>query len=61
MLHRAIASRITRLQLPLNAVSRSAGTLLPLLFEFSAIVAAGAVMGAGYALALAWDWLAELW
>lgn len=59
MLHRAIASRTS--QLRLDAVSGSALALLPVLLEFSAIIAAGALMGAGYAIAIAWNRLTELW
>ncbi|WP_280155905.1 hypothetical protein [Piscinibacter sp. XHJ-5] len=34
--------------------------LLPVVCEFAVIVAAGSLLGAGYAAALAWDWFSEL-
>ena len=34
--------------------------LLPLVLEVSVLVAAASLLGAGYAAALAWDWISEL-
>jgi hypothetical protein len=34
--------------------------VLPVLLRFSVIVAAAALLGAGYAAALAWDWISDL-
>ena len=42
-------------------LAKGAHALLPLLVEFSVIAVAATLMGAGYAMALAWDRLTDLW
>jgi hypothetical protein len=44
-----------------SALAKGAHALLPLLVEFSVIAVAATLMGAGYAMALAWDRLTDLW
>jgi hypothetical protein len=61
MLHRAIKARPIRSHARHRASAGRAEALLPLLLQFSMIVAAAAFMGAGYAMAWAWCWLVEHW
>jgi hypothetical protein len=61
MPHYPIAPETIRSRLRFSALAKRAQALLPLLVEFSVIAAAAALMGAGYAMALAWDRLTDLW
>ncbi|HEX6704080.1 MAG TPA: hypothetical protein VF169_04910 [Albitalea sp.] len=46
--------------MPHRVIVSRAQALLPLVFEFSVIAAAAALMGVGFAIGLAWERLTEL-